>query len=275
MRYQKIFSQIWNDEKFIQLTPEQQRLWFYILTCPHGNITGCYVLKPAYACGDLGIDPKDFQKDLAKLLEMDFVKYDFNTSLILIINFLKHNPITNPNQVKAAAKMIRELPKSPIIAGLKGLIKGLPEGLTEGLPEGLSKPDTDTDTDTEEETEKKSKNNDIHSMQQGSPVDNLKKIDPFKSIEEKPEEKIECGIKSHPLLRMYCTHIMKNRTGCRNPKACIATGEHFRQIIEKKVPDNAVDREAYLAKSIFSYAAEHFDEVYEHFKREEESKTLD
>lgn len=147
MRYQKIHSQIWNDEKFIKLTPSQQRLFFYLLTCPHGNILGLYVLKEGYACEDLKSFPKDFRKDLAKLIEMGLIEYDFNVSVVFIKNFLKHNPITNPNQIKAVIKLIKELPKTQLIQRLKGLIKGLPEGLLEGLSEGLSKPDTDTDTE--------------------------------------------------------------------------------------------------------------------------------
>jgi hypothetical protein len=149
MRYQKIFSQIWFDEKFAALTPMQQRLYLYILTCPHGNLTGCFVLKSGYACADLKSLQKDFEKDLAKLVEMGLVKYCQTHELILIPNFLKYNPITNPNQKKAAIKLIKQMPKSQLLLHLKGLIKGLPEELWEGIREGVSKPETETETETE------------------------------------------------------------------------------------------------------------------------------
>lgn len=148
MRYQKIHSQIWNDEKFIQLTPQQQRLFFYILTCPHGNLIGLYVLKEGYAREDLKSFGKDFRKDLTKLIGLGLVEYDESVSVVFIKNFLKHNPITNPNQVKAADKTIKELPKTYLIQRLKGLIKGL----NEVLLEVLLKPEEEEETETEEET---------------------------------------------------------------------------------------------------------------------------
>jgi len=155
MRYQKIHSQIWNDEKFIQLTPQQQRLFFYILTCPHGNLIGLYVLKEGYAREDLKSFGKDFRKDLTKLIDLGLVEYDKSVSVVFIKNFLKHNPITNPNQVKAANKTIQELPKTHLIQRLKGLIKGL----NEVLLEVLSKPEEETETEPEEETETEARSN--------------------------------------------------------------------------------------------------------------------
>lgn len=157
MRYQKIESKIWNDEKFIKLKPMEQRLFFYILTSPHGNIVGLYVLKEGYACEDLKCLPKDFRKGLGILLESKLIEYDHRVCVVWIKNFLKHNPITNPNQVIAAKKILSELPKTPLIRNLKGLIKGLTEDLIEALTEGLSKPETDSETDTEEETEEDSR----------------------------------------------------------------------------------------------------------------------
>lgn len=136
MRYQKIHSQIWNDEKFTTLSPAQQRLFLYILTCPHGNLIGMYVLKPGYACDDLKCSAKDFEKDLNKIIEKGSIAYDKSVSLILVKRYLKYNPITNPNQIKAAKKMICELPKSVLF---QEFMEVLPEVLKEELREVLSK----------------------------------------------------------------------------------------------------------------------------------------
>lgn len=138
MRYQKIYCQIWNDKRFSTLSPSPQRLYLYVFTCPHGNIIGMFVLKQGYICDDLKCSPKDLAKDLAKLIEKGMVEYDFATSVIMIPEFLKHNPITNPNQVKAARKMIQELPHSPLF---QRFMEVLPEALKEALGEVLLKPE--------------------------------------------------------------------------------------------------------------------------------------
>jgi hypothetical protein len=151
MRYQKIESKIWHDEKFISLTPMQQRLFFYVLTCPHNNLTGLFVLKPGYACEDLKYLPKDFEKDLKKLIEKGLIEYDFENSVLLIINFLKHNPITNPNQKKAVAAQLVALPKSLLIKRFLEINPTLVEVLPKGLKKALPKPEEDSDSDSDSE----------------------------------------------------------------------------------------------------------------------------
>jgi len=158
MRYGKIESRVWNDEKFITLTPMQQRLFLYTLTCPHGNLIGLYVLKKEYIIGDLKSLPKDLDKDLRKLCESSLIRYDFATSVIFIKNYLKHNPVTNPNQRKAARKILIDLPKSQLVRDFASAFEGLSEGLDLGLPEGLSKPETETETETETEKRTEAKN---------------------------------------------------------------------------------------------------------------------
>ncbi len=150
MRYSKIESQIWFDEKFSALTHTQKLLFLYILTSPHSNIIGLYVLKPGYIAEDLNMKPKDLMKDLSKLIDKGLIKYDFNVGLVYIPNYLKYNPLTNPNQKKAANKILKQLPKSPlIIEFLQGLDKGLREVLSKGLNKELLKPETESETESE------------------------------------------------------------------------------------------------------------------------------
>ena len=154
MRYQKIESRIWNDEKFIELTPVQQRLFLYILTCPHGNLIGLFVLKKGYILEDLKVLPKDLERDFEVVLKSGMIGYDPKTGLVWVKNFLKHNPLTNPNQHKAVPKIIDELPKSYLIQEFIGSHNGDLKGVSKDFArtfEGLPKPDSETDSDTEEE----------------------------------------------------------------------------------------------------------------------------
>ena len=151
MRYTKIHTQIWNDEKFTRLTPSQQRLFLYILTSPHSNIVGFYVLKSTYIQGDLEVLPKDLAKDLAKLCHEGLISYDENLQVVLIHNWLKHNPITNPNQRLAAKKILGELPKTELFKEFKVLCEVLNEVLLEAIPKSLPKP-CHPEEEEEEET---------------------------------------------------------------------------------------------------------------------------
>ncbi len=115
MRYQKIESHIWFDEKFTGLSHSAQLLFLYVLTSPHGNLAGIYVLKKGYACDDMKTLPEDFEKDLEELSSKELIRYDKATQVIWIKNFLKHNPLENRNQKISAIRRISSLPKSNLL----------------------------------------------------------------------------------------------------------------------------------------------------------------
>lgn len=187
MRYHKIHSQIWNDEKFERLSVFERYTFIYLQTSPHNNLLGIYVLKEGYACEDMKVTPDVLNKDLIKLYESKLIKYDKENKLVWIVNQLKYNQITNPNQIKAAKKTLLELPKSQLILEFlnmhkdlakhitkihtKRLAEGLDEGLTEGVvkahidrlreehteahQEGLRYTETEAEAEAKTETEKR------------------------------------------------------------------------------------------------------------------------
>jgi hypothetical protein len=56
--YAQINRKVWNTSCFRSLSKEARDLFFYLTTCPHGNMLGIFVLRPGYALDDLqlGID---------------------------------------------------------------------------------------------------------------------------------------------------------------------------------------------------------------------------
>lgn len=117
MRYEIIETQIWNDEWFINLDPMKQRLFLYLLTCPHANFLGIYVLKKQYALADLRYRrPYLLTTELANLLPK--VEFDTTNEVVWVTNRLKYltreRPL-NEKQNKGAIKVLKELPKTPLI----------------------------------------------------------------------------------------------------------------------------------------------------------------
>lgn len=51
--YGKIARRTWNSRTFRSLSEDARTLWLYLLTSPHANTLGLYVLRPAYAVDDL------------------------------------------------------------------------------------------------------------------------------------------------------------------------------------------------------------------------------
>ena len=151
MRYQKIYSQIWQDEKFITLSQDAKFLFLYIITSPHSNSIGLYVLPKQYICADLNWDMKRLGKPFGELLAKGLILYDETVNLICVKNHLKFNPIENENQAKAASKIVMHLPKSSIYSTiLERLGKPFHKPLREGLQERYGEPETETKTEERE-----------------------------------------------------------------------------------------------------------------------------
>lgn len=152
-RYTRIKSRFWDDEKVARWDDSARLLALYLLTSPHNNSLGCYVLKRLYICADLNWSPERLTKPFQRLIDEGFILYDEATSMIMLPNFLKHNPLENGNQVQGAIKALDELPKSPIFLELKQLLEQLDKHflkpLLERLDERYGNPVTVTVTETE------------------------------------------------------------------------------------------------------------------------------
>lgn len=155
--YTRVESKFWQDEKMRSVSEDARFLMLYLLTSPHRNIIGFYFLPSPYACFDLGWDEKRFKKGLQELISNGLIKYDENVHVVLVKNFLKHNPLENPNQVKSAIEKLNELPETPLFQDFLTIVEGLgkqftqplKERLQERLQERFGKQGTGTGTGTE------------------------------------------------------------------------------------------------------------------------------
>lgn len=150
--YTRVESRFWQDEKMRAVSDDARYLMLYLLTSPHRNILGFYFLPSPYACFDLGWDEKRFDKGLQELIQTGSVKYDSNTHVVLVQNYLKHNPLENPNQVKSAIDKLEEIPQTPLFQGfllvVKQFYKPFMKPLLERLQERLQQPGTGSGTET-------------------------------------------------------------------------------------------------------------------------------
>jgi hypothetical protein len=138
--YAQINRKVWNTCQFRSLSPEARELFFYLTTCPHGNMLGIFVLRPGYALDDLqwGSDRERFMKPFRELLDKGLFKYDPNTEIILDMEQLEKHPPINPNQVIAIIKIINSLPKTILFHELKLLAESLNKPLLKPLIERLT-----------------------------------------------------------------------------------------------------------------------------------------
>jgi len=134
------------------VTDDARYLMLYLLTSPHRNIMGFYFLPVPYACFDLGWDEERFSKGLNELLEIQVIRYDQGSHVVLIQNYLKHNPLENPNQVKSAIDRLDEMPQTSLFREFARILgqsdKPFIKPLIEHLHERMGQPVTVTVTES-------------------------------------------------------------------------------------------------------------------------------
>jgi len=131
MNYQKIWTQIWDDDKFRGLSKDGKLLFLNMLINKNGNVIGFFVLRRGYAMEDIKLNQTELDKALHEIIKQGMVIYDETNALFLIKNYLKYTPIYADGQLKSATKVLKKLPKSELLNDFKELLER-PEIQNEG-----------------------------------------------------------------------------------------------------------------------------------------------
>lgn len=108
--YGKVFSRIWESADFRSLTEDGRTLVMYLLTCPHGTIAGVFRVPDGYACEDLQWTSERVAEGFRNIHGKGFATRCEDSKWVWVTKFLEWNPPENPNQRKAAAKVIQSVP---------------------------------------------------------------------------------------------------------------------------------------------------------------------
>ena len=117
MNYRKIFVKIWADPTFQNLSKNAKIVFFYLMTSPHSNGIGLYVLQDGYALVDLEktLTGEEYKEARGELAEVKMIQFDEEYSVVFIKNFLRYNSITSPKHAVGVAKKILDLPPTKFI----------------------------------------------------------------------------------------------------------------------------------------------------------------
>lgn len=133
-RYGRVYTGYWTSPDIIGLPVETKCVGAYLLSCHHGNMIGCFRLPAAYVVEDLRMSSGTVSEGFRNLCEKGFLTYDSDLSWVLIRRFLKWNPLENPNQGKAAAKLVEQVPQnSSVYADLLQMLQAYPANFPDGF----------------------------------------------------------------------------------------------------------------------------------------------
>src|SRR4051812_12263604 len=122
-RYGKIETGFWHSPKVKALSDQGKFLLLYLLSCPHGNLVGCFPLHDGYIAADMGWPIERVCQTLSEVFSAGLAERDPQTMILRIIGWWGHNTLENPKVAKHAIKVIDALPncvvKQRLIASLE------------------------------------------------------------------------------------------------------------------------------------------------------------
>jgi len=139
--------------KFANLSKEAKLVFYHLNACPQTNAIGFFFYRVEYLAIDLKLELIEIKKVLNELEEGGFLKWDEKNNIIYLRGFLKLNPVTNPNQLKNALKLLQELQTNEIPEAFwaefleatahlkncyKSVLKGFSKEFIEALPQAFT-----------------------------------------------------------------------------------------------------------------------------------------
>jgi len=121
--YGSIQTAFWEGDVIQHLSDQSKLLAIYLLTGPHSNMLGCFRLPDGYVVEDLKWGAEHAKSAFMQLAEINFLTRDFQSSWIIVHDFLKWNPVQNPRQGIGIQKLFFQVPTGSTV--YKPLVKSI------------------------------------------------------------------------------------------------------------------------------------------------------
>jgi hypothetical protein len=142
--YWRVSPRFWPRTKGEGWTDDERLFALYLLTTPHRTTEGLYHLPLAYVSGDMKWPVTRVTQTLSALTRKGFCQYDEQAEIVFLPKAMEYQRPDNENQQKHAIEKLRDLPETPLFAGLieaaEAYTEPFAKALREAFPKGYGKP---------------------------------------------------------------------------------------------------------------------------------------
>ncbi|MBR1456206.1 MAG: hypothetical protein IJ594_03475, partial [Oscillospiraceae bacterium] len=109
--YFSVDAAFWTDTDVVdEFTPEDKYFYLYLLTSPHGNVSGCYEVSLRQISLEMGYSVDTIERLLKRFAEVHkVIDYSKETKEVLIHNWGKHHWTTSDKYIYALGKKISSI----------------------------------------------------------------------------------------------------------------------------------------------------------------------
>lgn len=109
--YGKVYSRFWASRDVRALSERAKLLALYLLTSAHGTLAGVCYLPAGYVAEDMNWPVERVTEGFTELLAKGFATRCEVTNWVWVTKYLEWNPPENPNQLKAARRIVEQMPE--------------------------------------------------------------------------------------------------------------------------------------------------------------------
>lgn len=114
-RFRSIQTFFWNDSKVVQhFTATDCYLYLYLLTTPHGNLSGCFEVAMNDISHETKLKTDQINKSLQHLEELNVIRCDPSTNEILLLNFHKYNWANSHTTIAGIMEVAKHINSEPL-----------------------------------------------------------------------------------------------------------------------------------------------------------------
>jgi len=139
--FRKIDVRIWNDAKFASLNDEGKLVFLTMLTHPSMTALGAMRCSMEGLLSELKGNREALADGFRDIIRHGMAEYDADARMIALPNFLKYNPPTAPNTVKAWARQLEYLPecqlKTVVIQRAVAFTHGMADAFQHAIPDAM------------------------------------------------------------------------------------------------------------------------------------------
>jgi len=171
--YRTIQISFWQDDFILDLTPEEKYFYMYLMTNSKTTQCGIYELPKKIVSLETGYNSDTIDKLLVRFEDYGKIKYCTETKEILLINWIKYNPINNINIKKCVLKELEKVKSEELLSLFEGVNKGLLRDLD--TPTKKKEKEEEKEEEEEEEEEKEEEEEEMEKVPP-APLEKIKNI---------------------------------------------------------------------------------------------------
>lgn len=136
-RYRRVYVRIWDDPKFRNLSPTEQRLALYLLSGPQTNRIGLFKFSIPRAADDLNLGIETLRKAFWNVCTTFNWMFDADARVIYIPSWWRWNSSVNTNILLGNLKDLSEIPSCALVDAFSRNITYLSPKVHESFIEAL------------------------------------------------------------------------------------------------------------------------------------------